>query len=469
VTALTDPLYNSSAKALAGAIRDKRISSVELVDIYLDRIDQVNPSLNAVVQLRAEGARADARRADESLARGDSLRPLHGLPMTIKDSFDTEGVITSWGTLGRAGFVPDRDATVVRRLRDAGAILLGKTNTAEFTYGFETHNLVYGRTNNPWDLARSPAGSSGGAAAIVAAGGATFDVGTDATGSVRGPAAHCGLAGLKPTQSRIPRTGHAIPFGGIFDLYQQPGPLTRYVEDLYLILSILAGPDHIDPSILPMPLGNPEDVQLSSLRVAYYVDDGVDSPTPATQETVRAAARALEGVVLQVAEARPSGIERTADVSGALISADGGAIFRRLMSAQGTTEISINPAWSSPADIVFPPLDGEELDAVVAGWYALRSSMSRFLLEHDVVVCPVTSVPAVLHGATYDPDQDLGVNYMEAFSVLGWPVATVRCGTSPEGLPIGVQIAGAPGREDIVLAVAAHLESDLGGFRPPPI
>ena len=127
VTALTDPLYNSSAKALAGAIRDKRISSVELVDIYLDRIDQVNPSLNAVVQLRAEGARADARRADESLARGDSLGPLHGLPMTIKDSFDTEGVITSWGTLGRAGFVPDRDATVVRRLRDAGAILLGKT------------------------------------------------------------------------------------------------------------------------------------------------------------------------------------------------------------------------------------------------------------------------------------------------------------------------------------------------------
>lgn len=465
MTALADPLYNSSAKALARAIREKRISSLELVDLYLARIEEVNPALNAVVQIRAEGARADARRADASLARGESLGPLHGLPMTIKDSFDTAGLVTSWGTLGRVGFVPDQDATIVRRLKDAGAILLGKTNTPEFTMGGETQNLVYGRTNHPWDLSRSPAGSSGGSAAIVAAGGAAFDVGTDATGSVRGPAAVCGLAGLKPTQSRIPRTGHAIPFGGISDLYPQPGPLARYVEDLYMLLVILSGPDHVDPSILPMPLGDPEDVQLSSLRVAFYVDDGVGTPTPATQEAVRAAASALEGAVLQVVEARPSGIERTATVSEALIFADGGAMFRRLISAQGTTELSIDPAWSSPADFVFPTLDGEELDAVIAAWYALRSEMSSFLLEHDVVVCPVLGYPAWFHGA----EPTFGGSYMEAYSLLGWPVATVRCGTSPEDLPIGVQIAGAPGREDIVLAVAAHLESILGGFRPPPI
>ena len=172
--ALSDPIHYSSVRALAAAVLERRVSSVDLVDVCLARINEVNPALNAVAQQRADEARADARRADEAVARGEPVGPLHGVPMTIKDSLDTAGMITTGGSSGRARFLPERDATVVRRVKNAGAILLGKTNTPELTLSYETNNLVYGRTNNPWDLSRTSGGSSGGAAAIVACGGAAF-------------------------------------------------------------------------------------------------------------------------------------------------------------------------------------------------------------------------------------------------------------------------------------------------------
>ena len=227
---------------------------MEVVQACLDRIDQVNPQLNAVVQLAATRALEEAREADEALARGESNGPLHGVPMTIKDSLDTAGLISTGGTKGRESFIPQQDATVVRRLREAGAILLGKTNTPEFTLSFETNNLIYGRTNNPYDTSRTPGGSSGGAAAIVAAAGAPFDIGSDFGGSIRLPSHLCGIAGLKPSSGRVPRTGHIYPFGGVQDSFQQIGPLARYVEDLALILPLIAGPDFIDPGVVEMPL-----------------------------------------------------------------------------------------------------------------------------------------------------------------------------------------------------------------------
>src|SRR5262249_11954752 len=216
---------------------------------YLQRVEEVNPALNAVVQLCAEAAQAEARAADAALARGQMTGPLHGVPMTIKDSLDTTGVSTTGGTTRRAASVPAHDATGVTRLRTAGAILLGKTNTPELTLASETDNLLYGRTNNPYDLSRTPGGSSGGA---------PFDIGSDTACSIRWPAHCCGIAGIKPTAGRVPRTGHIIPFGlGARDLLTQNGPMARFVEDLRLLPPISCGPDLRDPALVPVPPGDP--------------------------------------------------------------------------------------------------------------------------------------------------------------------------------------------------------------------
>ncbi|HET9436436.1 MAG TPA: amidase family protein, partial [Candidatus Limnocylindrales bacterium] len=230
----------------------------------------------------APGAVEAATRADTALRRGDRVGPIHGVPFTAKDSLDTAGVTTTAGTIGWRDRVPDRDATVVARLKAAGAILLGKTNTPEFTWSDETDNDVYGRTSNPYDLERTPGGSSGGAAAIVAAAGSPFDVGSDTGDSIRQPAHVCGVAGLKPTSGRIPRTGHWPGYAGYFQSFTQLGPIARRVEDLELLLPILAGPDGIDPHVVPAPLGDAGRVAMRGLRVVMFGDNGIRTPTPAT-------------------------------------------------------------------------------------------------------------------------------------------------------------------------------------------
>jgi amidase len=260
-------------------IREKKVSATEAVTACLARIAEVNPRLNAVVQLCAERAQREARQADAMLAKGQTKGPLHGVPITIKDSFDTAGIVSTGGTLGRKDFIAPRDATVVSRVRAAGAILLGKTNTPEFTLSFVTDNLIYGPTRNPYNLDYQPSGSSGGAAAIVAAGGSAFDIGSDYAGSIRVPSHACGVAGIKPTQGLVPRTGHIIDYGGYSDPMQQIGPLARRVEDLALLLPILAGPDNLDAAIAPVPIGDYRKVDLRALRVAWYVSNGQMDPT----------------------------------------------------------------------------------------------------------------------------------------------------------------------------------------------
>ena len=300
---MSDIIY-SSAKSIAQAIQDKEVSAVEVVEAHLDRIAEVNDKLNAVVRLCAERALEEAREADSALALGESKGPLHGVPMTLKDSLDTEGVVTTGATTGRRDFVPDRDSTVAARLRAAGAILLGKTNTPELTLAGETDNLVYGRTNNPFDLDRTPGGSSGGAGAIIAAGGSPLDVGSDTGGSVRLPSHFSGIAGIKPNSGRVPRTGHIIPYGlGATDAYTQNGPMARFVEDLILSLPIISGPDWEDPAIIPMPLGDPADVDLGALRIAFYTDaPSFKSPTQETKDAVEAAIKVVSDVVASVDE-----------------------------------------------------------------------------------------------------------------------------------------------------------------------
>ena len=448
-----------SAQKLATAIQKKEISSKEAVNACLERINHVNLKLNAVVQIAAQQALKAAENADDALAEGKISGPLHGLPMTIKDSLDTAGIISTGGTLGRKSYIPSQDAAVVARLRAAGAILLGKTNTPEFTLSYETDNLVYGQTRNPYHLSYSPGGSSGGAAAIVSAGGSAFDIGSDYGGSLRYPSHCCGITTIKPTSGRVPRTGHILPFGGLLDSFQQIGPMARCVQDLQMILPLIIGPDGIDPSIVPMPMGNPETVDLKSLRFTFHTDNGIVSPDSDTRKVICNAAAILEKDGMKIVEARPAGIEQAHDIAQGLWAADGGASIERLLKEAGTQEHTI--PWLGMA----PPLEAAELDALIVRWYRFRSTMLSFFNHHDLIICPVNAYPAQPHGTL---GKDLqAFSYTSAYNLTGWPAAVIRGGTSSGGLPIGVQIIAKPWREDVALAVAAHLEAALGPFPCP--
>src|ERR1051325_647415 len=238
-----DEIICASASELARAIREKEVSSSEVVDAHFKRIAEVNPKLNAVVLLTEESARARAKEADEALARGEVWGPLHGVPVTIKDAFEMAGFVSVGGTKGRASYVPFEDATGVTRYREAGAVILGKTNTPEISLAFESDNLVYGQTKNPYDLSRTPGGSSGGEAAAIASGMSPLGLGSDAGGSIRLPAHFCGIAGIKPPSGRTARTGHFPPMGGVLDSIWQIGPLARRVEDLWLAPPLLCRDD----------------------------------------------------------------------------------------------------------------------------------------------------------------------------------------------------------------------------------
>ena len=456
-----------SAKSISEGIRAREFSAVEVVEAHLARIDQVNGALNAVVRFASERARDEARRADDALARGRNLGPLHGVPITLKDSIDTEGVVTTGGTLGRADFVPDRDSTVAARLRAAGAILLGKTNTPELTLAGETNNLVYGQTNNPYDTSRMPGGSSGGAGAIVASGGSPLDIGSDTGGSIRLPSHFCGIAGIKPNSGRVPRTGHIVPYGmGAVDSLTQLGPMARYAEDLALTLPIIAGPDWRDPAIMPVPLGDPADVAIGSLRIAMHADNGLQTPTQETAAVVLAAADALRDAGAEVVESVPPALAQLPDFHNALSGADGRGWTKRLLAKYGTTE---SHPWLQRRLDDAEVLPSDEFTALLEKADAYRSDMLAFMEDYDAILCPTAAFPATEHEGTFAENLRMGFTYTGAYNVTGWPGAVVRGGTSPEGLPIGVQVVARPWREDMALALAAALESALGGWQRPAL
>jgi amidase len=458
-------LIFDSATAQAKAIREKQISSEELVQACLERIAEVNPKLNAVVQLAAATALAQAREADKALSRGENKGPLHGVPFTLKDAIETQGVICTGGTLGRASYVPTEDATVVKRLRAAGGIPLGKTNCPEFGWAWESDNLIYGRTNNPYDLSLSPGGSSGGESAIIAEGGSPLGLGSDAGGSVRFPA-HCtGITAIKPTSGRIPRTGHFPGPGGTLDALWQIGPLARSVEDLNTVLPIIAGVDWRDPAIVPMPLDDATKVNPKALRVAFHTDNGIETPDQETIETVENAARALEASVAAVEEARPPGIDQTYEIYLGLFTADGGAGLEELLEMAGTKKV--HPLMQQVLDLQRSHAKSmAAFGSVIGQWDAFRRSLLSFMERFDVIVCPVCSFPGMVHGSTYD--RLPAFSYTMTYNLTGWPAAVVRAGTSLNGLPIGVQIVARPWREDVALAAAATIEQTLGGYQRPP-
>ena len=457
-------LTRLTASEVAACIRDGKISALEIVNACLARIEQVNPRLNAVVSSRADDARRDADNADALMARGARVGPLHGVPMTIKDSFDTAGLRSTYGTIGRASFVPAADAVVVARLKAAGAILLGKTNTPEFTWSFETDNRVFGRTNNPWDVSLSPGGSSGGSAAIVAAHGVPFDIGTDSGGSIRVPAHFCGVAGLKPTAGRVPRTGHAVGFDGYLQSLTHVGPIARSVADLELIYGIIAGPDGRDPFVVEVPRRNSDSVPIKGLRVAVHADNGIHAPALGISETVTKVAHALELTGARITSEVPPALSEVMEIDDRLYHADGYAWLRRLLERAGTRE----PGPDVAPYLDYKALSPAEFSAAIERWDNWRSRMLQWFEPYDAIICPVSAFDELPHGAEDGEAAYTGFSYTFAYNLTGWPAVVVRAGTSPKGRPIGIQVVGRPWQEHVVLAVASEVERRFGGYVSPP-
>ena len=300
------------AVAMAQLIRGKKISPVELAEAHLAKIERLNPKLNAFVHVDADRVRREARAAEAAVMSGKSLGPLHGVPISIKSSLDVAGLRCEAGTRLHAGNIATQDAPLVARLRNAGAVVLGVTNTPELLMAWETDNRLYGRTNSPWDIERTPGGSSGGEAAAIAAGMSAGGVGSDGGGSIRVPAHFSGICGLKPTPGRIPATGHFPASGGPFALLGVVGPMARTVADVKALFEVTQGPDDGDTCAAPVALRWPEDNEVKKLRVGYFEDDGRTPVTTETRAAVRTAAEVLRGAGFQVEPFRPAGLGKRA-------------------------------------------------------------------------------------------------------------------------------------------------------------
>jgi amidase len=458
-------LLELSGTEQARLIRDGEVSSAELVDAHLKRIEQVNPSLNAVVEVLADQARKAARQTDEQRARGATLSPLAGVPFSIKDSIEVAGTVCTAGTLGlQSAAASICDAAVVARLRAAGAIPIARTNLPDLLFAFESDNLIHGRTNNPYDLSRTCGGSSGGEAALIAACGSPFGLGSDAAGSVRVPAHFCGIASIKPTSGRLPRTGHVPPAGGWIETLWQIGPMARRVEDLCSLMPLLARSDGLDRTVIGMPNGDPAAVCIGDLRVAFFTDNGIVPADSETIDVVQFAAAAIAKEVQVMDDRRPPGIEESYEHEMRLLGPDGGDGVRAYLAAIGSTH-------------THPLLDGwlaklERYRTTVAGfaqyWADLdrfRARMLAFLGDYDAILSPVCAHAALPHGSSIEEGTFQGFSYTMTHNLTGWPAAVVRCGQTASGLPIGVQVAAHPWREDVALRIAGRLEGLCGGWQ----
>jgi Asp-tRNA(Asn)/Glu-tRNA(Gln) amidotransferase A subunit family amidase len=437
------------------------LSARELTEHYIDRVLEADVRLNAVAAIDPASVLSAAAETDRLRAAGDHRRLL-GLPITVKDSLEVAGLPATGGSLARAGYVPARDATVVRRLRDAGAIVLAKTNLPEYSSSYETDNLVHGRTVHPLDPERTPGGSSGGEAALLAAGASLVGVGTDGGGSIRVPAHYCGVLGLRPSIGRVPVTGNwpATRASGYMDLYCV-GPLARYTEDLELILPVIAGPDGVDPYAVPAPLasGRPDP---AGLRVGWFLDSPRVRSTPGTRAAVAAAVGSLEEAGASIRQMEPPWDPDPTDLFMTAVVADGGAQARADVAGAGGRH---HPQFQSFLDAA----RGRTLTA--EGWFGvqrdildLRSRTRQLFSGLDILICPVVAGPAPRHGEPPAglPREEYGryraFDFVHLVAIAGLPAASVPAG-SEEGLPVGVQVVGPPFREDLVLAVAALLET----------
>lgn len=446
---------------MAEAVRRKRLSPLELVNRHIERMAAVNPRLNAITEVY-ESALEAARQATGRDPQG----PLHGVPMTVKGAWDCEGYVNTGGTLGRQYTYADRDATVIARLRAAGAIPIAATNVPEFSFAFETDNLVYGRTNNPYDLEKTPGGSGGGGAAAIASGCSPFEAGGDMGGSIRWPCHCCGIAGLKPTLGRVPLTGYFPPPAGPVTLLATAGPMARYVDDLFPLLQVMAGPDGADANTADAVLRDPAAVDCSKLRIAWHSGNGILEPAAEIAAVVQKAAACLENVCAVVDHAAPPCLAESMELFLGILGADGGQGLDTLKQMSKTSQYS--PLVEGLLAVLRPHAS---TGADFAGWLLsrdfFRSNVAAFFQDWDALVCPVNAFPALPHGTSV-PNL-ASFSYTIAHNLSGCPAAVVRFGWTGDRLPIGVQVVAPAWREDIALAVAAMLEKESGGFKPPPL
>lgn len=445
---------------LASAIRERQVSTREVLEAHIAQIEAYNPTLNAIVTLDIEGARRKAREADEALAHGELWGPLHGVPFTLKDCHSTAGMRTTAGYPPLADYIPEEDGTVSRRLKGAGGILLGKTNVSELLVDIQSDNDVFGRTNNPWRLDRTPGGSSGGAAAAVASGMVPFDIGSDIGGSIRIPSHFCGLFGLKPTENRVPSTGHIPGPPGApraVRLLASIGPMARSVDDLALLFQIIAGPDGQDVETLPIPADLAPRVNLADLRLAFAPTFPGFPVSGAVADAVQSLAQALDSRCAAVEETVPADVDFAGD----------------LERARQLTEM-ITEAFDPQSDA--PPVSlADYLQALHARDRAI-SAWERFFGEWDVLLCPVSAVTAFAHCPMDSPltldgefvDYWWANAHCKLFNYTGHPAVVLPYKSDADGLPIGVQVVGKRWNESRLLAIAEALSQATGEFRPPP-
>jgi Asp-tRNA(Asn)/Glu-tRNA(Gln) amidotransferase A subunit family amidase len=468
-----DRIIFGTIAEIAAGIRGKKFSPVEVVNAHLERASALQPKLNAFVHLDADGARKQARAAEAALMRGDGVGPLHGVPLTIKSCIDAAGWPTAAGSLLRKEYLPQRDAPLVARLRAAGAIILGNTNTPEYLMAYETDNSLSGKTSNPWNLERSAGGSSGGEAAAIASGCSAGGVGSDGGGSIRVPAHFCGICGLKPTPGRIPATGHFPGGGGAFGWIGVVGPMARTVADLRALFEVMAGPDAGDALSAPVPVREVQAQDLRGLRVGILVSEALGKATAETILAVERAASLLSERGLLVERKRLSGLDCAIELWWYFFGPVIANIIRE--GDLGQDEMM------SPMLREYVALATAEMKLTYDGFLKacgerdrLRAEILQQMEEVTVLLSPVSAGPAFKHGegnwrsGAKENYRDT-MRHSQWLNLAGFPGVAVPAGMSREGLPIGVQVIGRPYDEELVLAVAEAIERGRGAWQPPNI
>jgi Asp-tRNA(Asn)/Glu-tRNA(Gln) amidotransferase A subunit family amidase len=456
---------------IAEQIRSKNVSPVEIVDADLKRIEALQPKLNVFVHLDVEGARRQARAAENSVLRGAQLEVLHGVPLTIKSCIDVAGWPCPAGSLLRKDYVAKQDAPLVSRLKAAGAVLLGNTNTPEFLMAYETDNLLTGKTSNPWDLTYSAGGSSGGESAAIAAGCSTGGVGSDGGGSIRVPAHFCGICGLKPTPGRVPATGHFPPGAGAFSWIGVVGPMARTIADVRALFEVMAGPDPGDALSVPVPFRVEREGELRGTRIGILESDALGVATAETRAAVHRAGKSLGERGFAVEPFRLNGLDRALDLWWFFFGPVIGTLIQHSIAGH---EDQISPMLceylSSATSGNSITLD--QFTKACAERDLLRAEILRQMQDTPVLLSPVSSGPAFRHGqGNYSPDTGYRdtMRFSQWLNLTGFPGASVPVTLSKEGLPIGVQVIGRPFEDELVLAAAEAIEQARGPWQPPTL
>jgi Asp-tRNA(Asn)/Glu-tRNA(Gln) amidotransferase A subunit family amidase len=459
-----------SAVEMLTMLSARKISPLELAEEHIRQIDRLNPQLKALIDFDADRVRAQAATFERT---ENTPGPLSGLPMSVKASISVAGHRCETGSLLNRGHTPTADAIVVSRMRQAGAVVLGTTNCPEFLMAYETDNRLYGRTSNPWDLQRTAGGSSGGESAAIAAGLSAGGIGSDSGGSVREPAHFTGICALKPTPGRLPANGHLPPCLGPFSLLGAIGPMARTIEDVSLFFRVLSGHADADPTGAPIPFQQYFLEDLQQIPIGFFEDDSLTPVTTETRQAVRNAVDSLRRQGFRVEPFRPHALEEARKLWWKLF-VRGGAML--IDSAIAGRHAMLSPTLEGFLRIAHaePPLSGVELLTAWEDCDRVRGKLLTEMRQYPVLLMPVCSVPAFRHGEREWTIDGQTVAYLDAmrytqwFNLLGAPAAVVPVGRSPENLPIGIQIAGRPYQDEVVLGIARQLERDFG-YLPPPL